>query len=84
MRVWEVSGTGCIATSIGCQPPWSRYNIEGQPLCDNLSMLDDYGDKLDEFSIMGKKDLLEKTRCLTPCFFMEYRVSLKYLKKGTK
>ena len=64
-----------IITNIGCQPPWSRFIMEGQPLCDNLPMFTEYTIKMNELYSMGKNDLFEKTSCLIPCFFMEYRVS---------
>ena len=67
-----------IIKTVGCQPPWRRFIVENQSFCDNLSMLDKYGNQMDEFFNTGKIDLFEKTECLIPCFFMEYRVSFSH------
>ena len=64
-----------IITTVGCQPPWTRFIMEGHPLCDNLTKIHEYSDKVLEFYDMGKNDLLEETSCLLPCIFMEYKVS---------
>ena len=65
-----------IIMTVGCQSPWSRFIMEGEPLCDNLSMLyDEYASKVNKFYAMGKNDLFEETSCLIPCYFMEYKVS---------
>ena len=66
-----------IITSVGCQPPWRRYNLDSQLVCDNMSMLNKYDYKMNEFYSMDKKELFAKTSCLIPCFFMEYRVGFK-------
>ena len=64
-----------IITTVGCQPPWTRFIMEGHPLCDNLTKINEYSNKVNEFYDMGKNDLFEETSCLIPCIFMEYKVS---------
>ena len=41
-----------IITSVGCQPPWRRYNLDSQLVCDNMSMLNKYDYKMNEFYSM--------------------------------
>ena len=67
-----------LISKVGCQPPWRRFVMEKKPLCDNLSLLHDYGNEMDRFTAsLGKNELFEETSCLMPCSFMEYRVSFK-------
>ena len=64
-----------IITRAGCQPPWSRFKMECEPLCDNLTLLNKFAKESFEFYSPDKNELFEKTNCLLPCSFMEYRVS---------
>ena len=59
----------------GCQPYWNKFNISDRPFCANGSMLKQYSDASISFTRMYKKELLEETKCLIPCTFMEYEVS---------
>ena len=58
----------------GCQPPWRSVSVEGLPLCDNRTMLLKYGDNYIYAVNYGKNALLERTKCMMPCSFMEYKV----------
>ena len=49
--------------------------MEGEPLCDNLTLLNKFAKKTFEFYSPDENKLFEKTNCLLPCSFMEYRVS---------
>lgn len=64
-----------IITKVGCQPPWRRYTVEGVPLCDNMSLLMNYGAaNLERMYLMDTIELVEDTKCVLPCSFMEYKV----------
>ena len=58
----------------GCQPPWRSVSVEGLPLCDNRTMLLKYGENYIHAVNYGKNALLERTKCMMPCSFMEYKV----------
>ena len=59
----------------GCQTPWSRVNVEGVPVCDNSSLLEKYSNTYWKAVDMDRYKLLEYTKCLMPCTFMEYKVT---------
>ena len=65
-----------IITRAGCQPPWRRFNMEGQPICDNSSLLNKFRMESTKVSHLVKDDIFKETNCLMPCSFMEYRVSV--------
>ena len=48
--------------------------MEGLPLCDNRTMLLKYGENYIHAVNYGKNALLERTKCMMPCSFMEYKV----------
>ena len=82
----DYSFAECVERSIvaraGCQPPWRRFNVEGVSQCDNSSMLTAYGKKYSEIGKLAREKLIETTKCLIPCIYMEYQVP--YVKmKGT-
>ena len=73
----------CIEKSVmikaGCQPHWRRIDIEGLPLCDNNETMYKYGRERYDAWEMSRTELFQKTKCLMPCAYMEYKVNqLKY------
>ena len=70
----------CIEKSIvaraGCQPYWSKYQVDGMPFCNTAKMLEHYGTINLEFAWMHRNELMSATKCLMPCSFMEYKVGL--------
>ena len=68
-----------VATKAGCQPHWNKFNVSNIPFCSNASMLKKYSDESTSFSKMHKKELLEKSKCLIPCIFTEYKVTNCFL-----
>ena len=65
-----------IITRAGCQPPWRRFDMESQPICDNLTVLNRYRIENSKIIYLDKNELFGETHCLLPCSFMEYRVRL--------
>ena len=65
-----------VAIKAGCQPHWNKFNVSEVPFCLNASMLKKYSDVSNSFSKMYKKELLEKTKCLIPCTFTGYKVTI--------
>ena len=69
----------CIEKSVmikaGCQPPWRRVNVEGLPLCDNNETLFKYSSERYVAWEMSRAELFQKTKCLMPCSFMEFKVN---------
>ena len=63
-----------IITRVGCQPPWRRFIMEDIPLCDNLTLLTEYGNGKNKVYNLGRNELFEEIGCLMPCVFMEYKV----------
>ena len=62
--------------NVGCQPPWRRFSVEGLPLCDNSNLLTQFGNEYGRIITMVKNELIEETKCLAPCTFMEYKVDI--------
>ena len=75
----EYNLASCLERSViaraGCQPPWQRFTVEGQPTCDNMSLLNQFGEEYKKFYNMERHELFKETNCLMPCIFMEYKVS---------
>ena len=69
-----------IMTRAGCQPPWSRTDLHGLlPLCDNWSLLTRYHNERYRLWLMDNENLINDTKCLMPCIFMEYKVLIHLL-----
>ena len=61
---------------VGYQPPWSRFGVEGVPLCDTWTLLSRYSEENRRLTEeMDRAEIIEATQCLLPCSYMEYRVS---------
>ena len=58
----------------GCQPPMGRVKVDGLPLCDNMTMLKNHADNTWYTTEYGREWLINSTKCLMPCSFMEYKV----------
>ena len=65
--------------NVGCQPPWRRFSVEGLPICDNSNLLTQFGQEYNRITQMVKNELIEETKCLVPCTFMEYKVIYIYV-----
>ena len=48
--------------------------MEDMPLCDNSSMLWNYHVEYLNATATGSHGIIERTKCLLPCSFMEYKV----------
>ena len=68
-----------IMRKIGCQLPWRRVNIDGMPICDNSTMLNNYDYSYWWAVDWGIDNLIKLTKCLMPCSFMEYKVQYFYI-----
>ena len=71
----------CLHRSIimkaGCQPHWRLYSVKGMPTCSNISALNQFQRIMWNISInMDVEEVLLETKCLMPCTYMEYKVSL--------
>ena len=74
----------CVEKSIvaktGCLPFWNKFifydhdEVE-MPICENTSMLNQYGVIYYEMQVLPRDDLVKTTGCLMPCSFVEYTVS---------
>ena len=58
----------------GCQPPLRRFNFTGVPECDTWDLMWKYSDHSAGLSETEGGMVIEKTKCLLPCTFMEYKV----------
>ena len=68
-----------IATKAGCNPHWNQFNVNDEvelPICENASMLEQYGWINIELGSRPRNDLVKTSGCLMPCSFMEYTVSV--------
>ena len=62
-------------TELGCQPHWRRFTVDGLPVCSNATQIYHYSEGYQNFYWnWNRKMLIEKTECLMPCTFMEYKV----------
>ena len=64
----------------GCQPPWRRFSFDGMPDCDNITKLRKYDEEKKRVvglgpAVVDKEDVLNTTKCLQPCSYIEYKVS---------
>ena len=70
----------CVERSVmvgaGYQTSWSRVVVDGLPLCDNSTLLEYYSNAYFEAMGLGRNELIERTGCLMPCTFMEYKVQV--------
>ena len=65
-----------IVGQAGCQPPWRRFTFVEIPLCDNWTLLTQYShEKTRVLSDMTRDELLDTSKCLLPCSFIEYKVN---------
>ena len=64
-----------MASEVGCQLPWNMGTVEGMPLCDNSTAFIKYDRYTNKLFFMAYSDMVQKTGCLLPCVFTEYKVS---------
>ena len=65
-----------VITWFGCQPPWRRVDVKDLPICDNSMILQQYSHYYIWLMTMGRDELIQNTKCLMPCSFMEYKVAM--------
>ena len=73
-----------IMMRVGCQPHWRQFSVDGLPLCNNLSLLTQFANEFERVGALVKDKIIEDTKCLLPCSFMEYKVSGKEKKMFLK
>ena len=74
---FEICLDRSLITNAGCEPPWGGWRVmESVPTCDNLTLLLSYDEEYWKFFTSDEKRLFEVSKCLMPCSFMEYKVSL--------
>ena len=62
-------------TKVGCKLPRTKATLmESLPLCDNSTLFDLYSNEYYVAMGMGRNELIERTKCLLPCSFIEYKV----------
>ena len=69
-----------INKQVGCQPPWSRFNVSDTilPLCENWTQLEQISNWSSQIKgEMVRSEILETTGCKPPCIFMEYKAREK-------
>ena len=64
--------------SLGCKPFWMDMIESDLPLCSNYSSLSKYLIMTLDILKMDERTLLEEYKCLKPCSFMEYQVSMVF------
>ena len=62
-----------MAIEVGCRPPWDIVSPSSLPMC-NLEELGIYNDLEYHIWCSEKKTVINRTGCLTPCTFREYKV----------
>ena len=65
-----------VASEVGCQIPWNIRAVEGIPMCDNSAEFIRYDKYISDVFFMPNSQLVRTTRCLLPCVFTEYKVSI--------
>ena len=65
---------------VGCQPPFSRFEVKGLRLCDNWTLLKRYNEEFVRFYPDTRSNIIGSSKCLMPCSFMEYKVSMQHLR----
>lgn len=63
---------------VGCQPPFSRFEVKGLRLCDNWTLLKRYNEEVVRLYPDTRSNIIGSSKCLMPCSFMEYKVSNKH------
>ena len=68
-----------VTKKAGCKLPWTKFDVEGLPLCDNMTMLKHYShmhfqNLIHESNSLSK--IMSNTGCSMPCSYMEYKVSI--------
>lgn len=65
---------------VGCQPPFSRFEVKGLRLCDNWTLLKRYNEEVVRLYPDTRSNIIGSSKCLMPCSFMEYKVSMQHLR----
>ena len=60
----------------GCQPYWKPFPLERIPTCSNYSIIKEYQNIMANIAYNSdREDIRQKTKCVIPCTFYEYKVS---------
>ena len=63
-----------LAREVGCRPPWDIWSPTSIPVCDTLEKNIKH-EQLDwKFFNHEKKVIINNTKCLVPCNYLEYKV----------
>ena len=65
---------------VGCQPPFSRFEVKGLRLCDNWTLLKRYNEEVVRLYPDTRSNIIGSSKCLMPCSFMEYKVIMQHLR----
>ena len=62
------------AREVGCRPPWDSWSPTSNPVCETLEKNIEHEEM--DFDILNyePKIILNKTKCLIPCNYIEYKV----------
>ena len=71
-----------VVRKTGCQPLLRRFNFTGIPECDTWDLMLNYSRRSVGISETEGGMVIEKTKCLLPCSFMEYKVIEAKFKKN--
>ena len=74
----------CLHQSImkkaGCQPHWRLFSVQGLPTCSTKSLANKYDGAYWKLAVtMDSDDVSQATNCLTPCTYLEYKVSTLFV-----
>ena len=83
-KSYDDLATQLFIEKAGCKPYWNRFKFDEFQYCTNLSMLKVYNDEKVRFAWMHRDKIIETTKCLLPCSFMEYKVILETTKHTAK
>ena len=67
-----------ISAQVGCQSFWSNTRSSGAPVptCRTEDQLFQYQKTYEQLVQLEKSALMQRTGCLDPCRYMEYKVGL--------
>jgi hypothetical protein len=86
---WRVCIKNSLSSTVGCRLPWDRWSDPARPVCSALSQFLRFEQLFLDISDQPTNAVVNKTGCLKPCRFKEYRVvegpvqfsNMKHLKK---
>ena len=70
-----------LEAKVGCQYPWNQKNSNNLPHCRDMEMILELEKDFFDLGKLERKDVIEKTGCLIPCRYREYKI-LNDMMKG--